>query len=192
MKTPKSQWIFFIIAAVAAVAVPLYMVIQSELAWNDGTEYRFRCAAYDPFDPFRGSYVRLRFDQANITLEHESLAAPGDAAYAVLGVDSIGFAQITHLADAIPAEGDYITVEVRDTVHTDFGVRYRLELPFTKYFMEENKAPVVETKFRGLNVAQMENTWAVVSVRNGHAVTKDLFLDGTSANELAAQTREGE
>ena len=104
-KVVKIRLGLYLVVLAAICAYPLYVIWQVEGGSIPARQFVFRCSAYDPYDPLRGRYVQLSFDQENILLDRalsrDSLAQPH--LFAVLETDGEGYAKITDVVDSLSA-----------------------------------------------------------------------------------------
>jgi len=171
--------ILIVLTCIAQLSVPATMIYQHELTLKSGTEYRFEVRPIDPADPFRGRYVRLDFVQQQMAesqryLPGVELFADGQhSAYAVLGVDESGLANLTSLSMIKPDTADYIKVDV--SIYNQ--EIYSLKFPFDRYYANETKAPSMESVVRDRSrVDSLQIVTATVSIRNGRGVISQLWV----------------
>ena len=192
MKTGSLVVLVLLIAL--QMAVPFHMIRDRENTLRNGERFLFRTRPIDPADPFQGRYVRLAF-------ENDYLACPKDdmpdlayrqPIYIVLGNDSDGFVEILDWSREEPPAGHYLKTryegsftrwnpETKKRGH----VGLRFELPFDRFYMDEAKAPRAEQVTR--SATRTTNCWASVRILNGRAVIEDVFAEGQSLRDLAAQ-----
>lgn len=176
----KPTWVLFALVAAAQLAVPAWHIAKFEWVLRRGTAYRFRCRPVDPFDAFRGRYVRISPDIGTVPWHGEALLT-GASLYVALRTGADGFAEAVEATRVPPKNADYIEAYCRpwgsDTVAVD--------LPFDRYYMPENLAPLAERAY-GQHVAA-SNTWVSVRVKNGAAVIENLYLDGRPISEVARE-----
>lgn len=187
MKT-KHLFIAFIITAIAQAFVPLKMVYDSEVTERTGTVYKFKTAPIDPEDPFRGKYVRLNYDM-NSYHTNDTTWAYGEPVYINLKTDSEGFAAIENINHQAPDDGiDYVVGKCRYT--TKEKINFSLE--FDRYYMEESKAPEAETLYREYNLDEPNGkpAYALVAVKDGNAVLKDIIIDDIPIREYVLKERD--
>ena len=171
--------IAFAAMALAQILVPAKMIWDKEKILDDGTAYKFRCAALDPNDPFRGKYITLRFDQDDFDVDTLSEWERGQVVYVMLGTDEEGFAKIVDLAEHQPlaASDDYVKAEVGwVSNHTD-NWQVHIKYPFTKFYMEESKAYEAELAYREAARSGNQTAYALVNIKNGKAVLKDVLIN---------------
>lgn len=61
--------ILFLVLAVQIAAIG-FLIVRYERVVSQGTEVRFKCQAYDPYDPLRGRYLRTSVEQETANLPH--------------------------------------------------------------------------------------------------------------------------
>jgi uncharacterized membrane-anchored protein len=187
-----------IILAVFGVVVLVQLFIPAHMIWDredilqTGTEYKFRTAPVDPNDPFRGKYIALSFDEDVFIVNDESAWERGETVYVSLTTDSLGFAKIKSVSKVPPTNHqEYVKASV-GYVPGNGSRKVTIDYPFETYYMEESKAPVAETVYRESQLVNFKPTWALVSVKNGEAVLKDVLIDGVPIRQVVKENRENE
>lgn len=182
------------ILIVAQLAVPFSMIKSRENILRNGELYRFKTRPIDPADPFQGRYVRLVFeiDYIECSEEEESELTYKQPVYAIMGTDSDGYARFADWNLEQPESGAYLKTHYRRkyTVrHPESKKRIfkgiRIHVPFNRFYMAESKAPRAEERAR--EATRNTNCWANVRILNGNAVIEDVFAEGQSLRDLAAQ-----
>lgn len=179
----------FIIVCIVQLAVPAKMIWDKEKVISMGHEYKFRTAPVDPYDPFRGKYITLSFNAQQFTQENsDSLWQRDDDVYALLGLDSAGFAIVENILKN-PPEGKNISVDyIKAKIRNAYGNQVRIDFPFTRFYMEESKAKSAEEKYWEANARNSpKEAYALVYVKEGEATLKDVLIDGVSIREIARQ-----
>ena len=167
----------FAIVAAAQLAVPAAMIVRYESVLAYGTLYKFRTAPVDPYDAFRGRYVALRIKEDTAKVKNKADFRYQETVYATLETDPDGFAKFATVTKAPPAgKVDYIKVKVRYTYSENDNV-ISLDVPFDRYYMNENFARAAETAYRENSRRGKENTYIAVRVLDGKAVIVGLFID---------------
>ena len=108
----KASTVFLVFAAVTFLVqwlVPFTMMTGQEVVLKRGQEIKIRCQPIDPYDPFRGRYVRVRLD---LSLP-ENLQLPEgwdrqQRVFAILGTDVEGFAEVKSIQLDEPGQGLYV------------------------------------------------------------------------------------
>lgn len=162
------------------ISVPLYMIVSRERTLSSGRLYKFLTAPVDPYDAFRGKYVALRFQQESVPAPNNTKFDPGQKVYVSISEGENGFTKIIDVSKERPKEGDYIKAKVRYTSGKDVY----LDLPFDRYYMNEEEAPLAETAYREHSRTNKQDAYVLVRVRNGSSVIEKLYIDGKPISEF--------
>jgi len=184
MHSKKILLAVFILVALAQVFIPVKMILDREDILTEGKEYRFRTAPVDPHDPFRGKYIRLNYKDDTVEIGNEKNWTSGEEIYVFLTIDKEGFAKIKSVSkqkptdnqDYLKAKVSYVTINNRNKLSIDY--------PFDRFYMEESKAQEAELTYRRTQRDTSKTTYAVVNIKNGDAVLKDVMINGTSIREI--------
>lgn len=188
MKT-SMRWVLFALLCLLQWSLPLAMVQKADKTLEQGHAYRFRTAPVDPADPFRGRYVTLDFEVARIAVPPQFDAPAGTRLYAPIVPGADGFATLAPPQPERPAQGDWL--EVRLQWHDAQDAL--LKLPFDRYYLDEDLAPEAERLYQARNQRAAEDdprrpAYAVVRVRNGHALIEELYIDDVPVRTLARES----
>ena len=158
--------------------VPAMMIVGQEVVLDKGQEIKIECQPIDPYDPFRGRYVRVRL---NLSLP-ENMELPEEfheqqRVYAHLMLDEEGFVEVKE----ITAEEPENVLYVRGNIPRWRGA---FELGLDRYYMNEKLAPEAEKIVR-TNIREDSTVWASLKVWKGRAVLTGIFVDGVPIEELA-------
>ena len=178
----------FVVVALVQLFVPLKMIMKHEDVLRTGNIYKFKTAPIDPNDPFRGKYMTLNFDRA-LTLYASNEKFEGqETAFVLLDKDTEGFAKIKAVLKQEPDnQHDYVKVKVYKPYVANEN-RIRITYPFDRFYMEETKAPDAEKIYRrSAGDPDKKPAYALVAVKNGNAVLKDVIIDGRSVKDIAKQ-----
>ena len=171
-------FLVFIAVVIIQLLVPAKMIYDKEDVLTSVTVYKFKTQPIDPNDPFRGKYVVLNY-QLNTAKIQDSTIKRTDKILLYLKKDSLGYAAIYKASKVnLDIDRDYILVDVDWYNKHEVG----FSLPFDRYYMEESKAKPAEDIYRKFNRRNdpLVQTYATVSVKNGDAVLKDIFIDDKS------------
>lgn len=174
-----SKKIAFIVFAVILLSVPLYLMINSERVLEDGHRHKIRLRAYDPFDPFRGKYLRLNYD--NNVLCDENLEK-GEAIYITLEKDSLGFSHFAYGAGKPPENStDYF----KSTVlwRYDGTATFKTD-NISKYFINEDKATPAETIVQNYQRNHPTQIYIAIRVLDGEIRLEDIYVEETPLLEF--------
>ena len=173
----------FILLCLAQMYLPLKMAADQEAVVSKGKAFRFKVAPRDPNDPFRGKYITLRYEADSVKVKNVNEWMRNTKVYVLLHTDLQGYAAIERITASRPAnESDYVEA----TVQPDGGHNntLRIEYPFTRFYMEENKAVKAEKMFFETLRNPRGITYAKIYVRNGRAVIGDVVIDGQSVKAI--------
>lgn len=183
MKNKKVQVLLFILLIVVQLYVPLQMILKQEDVVKTGTEFKFQTAPVDPYDAFRGKYITLFFKEREITVKNASKWMIGETVYATIRTNKDGFAQIISISRNKPtAENCYVKSKIAFTIDQN---KIALDLPFNRFYMNENSASDAEKIYRDLSLNKKDQTYALVAIKNGEAVIKDVRINEVSIKDLA-------
>lgn len=167
--------------------VPASMIAEREEILNTGKAYKFKTAPVDPNDPFRGKYIALQF------AENEFFAGPKQAwqynepVYVHLSADAEGYATIQGVSREAPGEDTtYIKAAIDHALDNGLiGIAY----PFDRYYLEESKAYEAEESYRASLPNTTQTTYALVMIKAGDAVLKDVMIGDVSIKEVVEKNR---
>lgn len=182
----KSLILFFVVIVLAQLAVPGWMIVRRELVLEQGVPYRFRAAPVDPYDPFRGKYVRLRLDAASAPITKGETYRSGEKVYALLENDAEGYVRVAGLSRDCPEVGDYLKVRV-GYQQTD---QVQLRLPFDRYYAEESVAPEIERAYGQHSRREERDAFILVRVRKGFGVIEELYIEGVPVMDFLASEQQ--
>lgn len=175
----------FILFALVQLYVPAKMIFGREDILKTGTEFKFRTAPMDPNDPFRGKYIELEFSASTFETEEADEWIYEKEIFVSLSTDEKGYAKIESISREKPdGTMDYVIAKVSRII-TSTPKRVVIQYPFDRYYMEEYKAPDAEQVFRDAQRDDKQETWALVNMKNGEAVLKDVLIGGISIKDIA-------
>jgi len=183
----KLSVFFFILVALAQLYVPAKMIFDREDVLETGTEYKFRTAPIDPNDPFRGKYITLSYVNNNYLVKDDGSWVDGESGFVTILNDKDGFAFIGAVSKVKPSNTqDFLKTKMRLINPDDFDPKVKLliEYPFDRYYMGEFKANDAERAYNKSLQDTTRITYALVMIKNGDAVLKDVLIDGISIEEI--------
>lgn len=190
MDKKKILLVGFILVALVQLFIPAQMILNREKVLKAGIEYKFRTAPVDPNDPFRGKYITLRFKDDQVDVQNKSDWAYGEKIYVLLKTDKEGYAVIDYISKQQPADSEDFFVSKVLSVSSDTLNQVRVQFPFNRFYMEESKAPDAEIAYRESVRDTSLVTYALVNIREGDAVLKDVLIDGVSIKEIVKDVQE--
>ncbi len=182
----KFAFIAFVVVALVQLYVPASMILGREVVLAKGKEYKFRTAPVDPNDPFRGKYMVLDFLENRITVSDLYGFKTGDYIYAVLTIDSSGYAHLNSVSKTKPAANtDFVKVKIAsiNKAHLD-AMELFIEYPFERYYMSESKVDDATVVYQESVRDTNQVVYAVVKIKDGDAVLKDVMIDGVSIKAI--------
>ncbi|MBN1268202.1 MAG: GDYXXLXY domain-containing protein [Kiritimatiellae bacterium] len=174
MNTRRLLMPAFLAVALAQLAVPASMIVGFERTLRAGALYKFKTAPVDPYDAFRGRYVALAIQESSAPTTGSVSFARNEFVYAVLDVDTNGFARFSGVSLTEPAEGDYIRAKALPAGPH----RVRLDLPFDRFYMKESEAPEAERLYGEHSRRGAQDAYVSIRVRSGRAAIEDLYVAG--------------
>lgn len=183
-------WPAFIIMVLAQIYVPAKMISHNENIINHGQEFKFLTRPIDPTDPLRGKYITLDFAENPIRVTNSEDWKRGETIYLGINNDAKGFAQVISSSKTKPNNSmDFIEAKASYRAGVD-GNQIFINYPFDRYYMEESKAYDAEKIHRESGSNNRKTTYAVVAVKDGEAVLKDVMIDGIPIRELVKEFME--
>jgi uncharacterized membrane-anchored protein len=179
----KVRLSLFAVLAVVQLAVPFQMIFHQEDVLNTGKVWKFRTAPIDPNDPFRGKYVVLNYDQNSFSIKSKDLWQYDQKVFANLTTDENGYAKVVSISSARPTGTDYVEAKIDFVYDGTLGINY----PFDRFYINEYKAENAEKVYRESSSDDKKEAYAVIAIKNGEGVIKDVMIDGISIKILAAK-----
>lgn len=194
----KRNDLFRLVCYLAAVAFILFHPVRTIWRFSfpsvKGMVFRFPVTAYDPYDPMRGRYVRLNFNdlERNIRLPKKNRALGfrnRQEIFAVLEQGQEAAVKIVDLAadrKEIPAGKLFLPVRFLWS-HQEYDAKTRkylnkwkhhIHLPFSRFYLNEKKAPEAE---KLLQDRKSKAELIVVLYPDGIYQVQDLVINGKSA-----------
>lgn len=167
-------FVIFLIVVIVQLFVPAKIIYDSEDILADGKEFKFRTAPIDPIDPLRGKYIFLQFKENSINVNNSNDWANGETIFVSFENDENGFAKIKSIHKEKPeATIDFVKSKITMVFQNKVTVIY----PFDRYYMEETKAGKAEIIYNNSIIDTNKITYALVSVKNGNAIIKNIYID---------------
>ncbi|MFT2007679.1 GDYXXLXY domain-containing protein [Pontibacter sp. 13R65] len=181
----------FILVCLAQLYVPISMIRNREAILRYGKEFKFLTAPIDPSDPFRGKYIVLNFTQNIFPVEDASAWPEDKVIYLHLQTNQNGFATISKISQAPPADTiDYIASKVEYVSHHNGRNHVFFQFPFDRFYMEESKAYEAELAYTASQQDTTQQTYALVRVKEGEAVLSDVLINGVPIKEMVERQRQ--
>lgn len=183
MKNKKNLLLLFALIVLAQLYVPFQMIFNQEDIIKTGTEFKFQTVPIDPYDAFRGKYITLFFKEREITANNAQKWIHNEAVFATIKTDKDGFAKISSISKTKPTDSSsYLKLKIGFTIDKN---KIALDLPFNRFYMNENIASKAEKIYRDFAIKKNNKTYALVAIKNGEAVIKDVRINEVSIRDLA-------
>ncbi len=184
MNTKNKVLIVFILVSLVQLFIPAKMIFDREDVLATGKEFKFRTQPIDPNDPFRGKFVSLQFSENSILIQNQIDWLNNETVFVLLTISNDGFAKIQSVSKIKPLETvDFVKAKV-DYIQNSDSTWLFIEYPFTRFYMEENKAPMAEIVYNETVLDTNISTYGLVSIKDGEAVLKDVLINETSIQEI--------
>lgn len=180
----------FILTVFVQLTVPAKMILDREDILKNGTEYKFRTAPIDPTDPFRGKYITLWYEEDLVEIQTHEKWGQGETVFVLLTTDDDGFAEIRSVAKKEPnSNSEYVKARI-NYFFQDNSNTIRIDYPFNRYYMEESKAYGAELAYRESQTDTTQTAYALVNIKEGDAVLKDVLINDIPIRELVKARQE--
>jgi len=180
------KYVLFLLMVLAQWFIPLKMLNDQKKIKTEGIEFHFLTRPIDPIDPLRGKYINLEFVLNQFEADYINESFEGRA-FAEIVKDDEGFASIKKISKEALHEKNVIEIFINNV---NKKVAY-FELPFNKYFLNENIAQDAEDNYEKLRTNRKIKCYAKVFINNGgHALT-DVFVEDRSLIELTKNIKSG-
>ncbi len=187
MNSKKILLTAFILVAIIQLAIPGKMIWDREIILETGKEFKFETAPVDPTDPFRGKYIVLDYKENSVVVDSVKEWVEGERIYVNLQTDSKGFARIESISKEKPVDNlDFVEAKVAFVISGP-NKKLHISYPFDRFYMEESKAYPAERAYIESQLDSTKTTYALVSIKNGDAVLKDVLIDGVSIREIVGR-----
>ena len=189
MNSKKIIFLAFIVVALVQIYVPARIILDRAIVLNSGKEFKFKTAPIDPSDPFRGKYINLNFNDNTIEIQNKENWARGETVFVLLTTDNNGFAKIRSVSKAKPSDTqDFLKAKVDHVIYD--GSKLLIEYPFERFYMEESKAYDAELTYNRTLPDTSQVAYALVNIKNGESVLKDVMINGISIVEIVKQDQQ--
>jgi uncharacterized membrane-anchored protein len=180
----------FGLLALVQLYVPASMILDREDVLATGKEYKFQLAPVDPNDPFRGKYITLQYTQNTFDIPDPQAWKSGELIYVELRRDPAGFARIRQVSKEMPrGPVDYIKTRVTYVAAEDHKNTLFIDYPFDRYYLEESKALPAEQAYAASLRDSSQVTYALVQIKAGNAVLKEVLIGGIPIREKVQSAR---
>jgi hypothetical protein len=171
----------------------LFLVFQTNRGFTKGVKLHVPIGLYDPYDPIKGHYLQLRFNQ--FAPPDNSLSYYPDLSddlhvnqeiYCVIARSSETDFKIVDIVSEIPENRVDNFVYLKAQVRSIYNNRFFLRFPFDRYYIQANLALDAENLVRDRDL----NPTLIISVDNkGEARREAILIDGLAIEEYVLNQR---
>lgn len=155
--------------------VPARMIFRQENTLKTGVPYKFKTRPIDPNDPFRGKYITLNYEANSFKTNENGWENYSGMVYVYLFQNEAGFAQVKTVSKTpLDLPEDYIIAQSNYT----YNCTIYFELPFNRFYMNENKAYDAEISVMRAQRDSLKNCYGLVYLKDGIGVLDNVFIDG--------------
>ena len=166
----KNKIIMYIVAIFILFIIPIGTVFIKTDALKNGEEFLFKVEAFDPYDMFRGNYLRINFMEQDVVGEYPKEGEYGDWLYVSVDKSGDGFAYFSNISIEKPKEiSNYYKTR---GYYREYNKTYNIDTP-TRYYMNENKSLDAEEVYN----ENMENTYVKVRIKDGQMVIVGVYVN---------------
>ena len=187
MKTKSLILPAFALLVLVQLYVPASMIWERETILQAGEAFKFRTAPIDPYDPFRGRYVSLAFEDTEFAVPEGQDWRYGQEVFVTLEKDKDDFAQVLAISDTEPRGSAYVRASVSNLYDTGAGKRVMIQYPFDRFYMDEFKAYEAELGYREAQRDTTQIAYALVRIKDGESVLENVFVNEVPLAEVARQ-----
>ncbi|MEP7268899.1 MAG: GDYXXLXY domain-containing protein [Saprospiraceae bacterium] len=172
---------------IALVVFQLYTLLQwinkAETTRKEGVYLKIPCHQVDPIDPFRGTYLNINVDPSFIESPDSLLFSESQDVWinytcdnsnncAYLSIQPGTETPLTQKAIKCSITKVYHYLNEKGQTISQVYIQY----PFSKYYINENKALIISQKYNQALVDSTIHVYAGVFVSNGNAVLDAIWL----------------
>ena len=190
----RSDMIRLVCYAAALIFIlfhPVGTILRFSFPSEKGTVFRFPVTAYDPYDPMRGRYVRLNFNnlERNIRLPKKNRDLKFRNRQHIFAVLEPGRDSTVKIVDLVSGRKEIPTGKMFLPVqflwsHREYDAKTRkyrnrwthnIQLPFNRFYLNEKKAPEAE---KLLQNRKTKAELTVIIYPDGVYQVQNLMIDG--------------
>ena len=177
MKDKHYEILLLIIVMGIQLYIPGKMIYDNQRLMNIGREFRFLTTPRDPYDVIRGKYINLNYRNSVFKTDTTLKWQRGESVYVLLIKGENGYATIGSITREPPlSTHDYVKAELMYSLREGDSVKIGINYPFNRYYMDEAKATAAEDVYMDAIRDTSQLTYAVVLVKDGSAILKDVMI----------------
>jgi len=200
----KILFAMVILTLCVTIGLPLAQIVRYENVINNGTSYKVKCRAYDPYDPFMGRYVRLNLSETIAEKDFEPIKNLNKGRYfyhrgfVQISTDENGFVKYEKLIgdnEKPISDKNYLKCSIHkeyqhDTESNKGAAKLRITVEdIDRYYMSDKLAKSAEDAIREVLRAGNENSdsdklvYVELKVLHTRAVPMQLYIDDTKIED---------
>ena len=173
--------IVFGMLCLVQIGVVLFQIMNYEKILKEGESFYFKVLPLDPYDPFRGRYVTLRFENATkAPLAQGQNKKNQSLGYAILEHQE-KLDRVKEITFVKPKEGSFLEVNINENRQKNASSTVYFSLPYDRFYMREDVAPKAE---KVLGLRSGIEVKAKLKVLNGKGVIEELLVGEISLSEF--------
>lgn len=179
----RKRWLVWAVAALQLLML-FWMIGSREMVRWAGTEYRLPLKLRDPFDPFRGNFLVLSFDQE--TVPNKGYSPAWNQPYWIrLEAGADGLSRPVAVSMSPQTGPGWLKVMNRGgAVKADTGEFLQFRYPFDRFYINEDRAAQYEKKINAAFSDTASRVWANVKVYRGQGVVTGISINGVPLEQL--------
>jgi hypothetical protein len=168
---------------------PFQMIQSQERILSEGHSCKMLLQPVDPYDAFRGRYIRLNYD-TEVELGVDTI--PADVpVYVSLTTDDNGFCRFDK-AYLSPPSGPYIRTPMRSNIWKN-KVSIQLPSNMERFYLNEKIAPLAEQAYRNIRwdanrASTSIQAYGLLKVLDGEVLVEQVYFEGQPIDEYVKAT----
>jgi len=174
----------FLLVAMAQIAIPAKLILDKENLLESGLKYKFEIYPVNFNYSYIDDYLTLIFKESKICVSNEKEWVNGETVYVVFSTDKDGFVKIKSISKSIPINNIPFVKAKVNFVTMDGSKILSLSYSFNRYYFDMINFSDVENKIKKYDKGVRNVCYAVVCVKEGEAVLKDVIFNSISLNSI--------
>lgn len=167
-------FIAFVFAVLIQMVIPFKLIYDKEDVLNNGSEFKFITSNVGSYNSSNNNNIHLDFKDEFKSYDKWNVL---ETAYVCIKNNNDGFAYISSISREKPIDtSNYIKVTVSWYNNRNHTVYFKF--PFTEFYLKESIADEVKGIYNKSIKDSSKKVYALVSIKNGKGVLKDLLVDG--------------
>jgi len=168
----------FVFAVLFQLLLLFSFIYDKEDIINNGSEFKFMITKFKPSNLDGRNYICLNLKEEFISDEKIQIF---DNLFVSIKENSDGFASITSISKERPVDtSDYVKAI---SFHSRYGTTNYM-LPFNIFYFKEVYADEIKSIYKKCIKDSSKKVYALVSIKNGKGLLKDLFIDDVSIMDM--------